>query len=87
MKIDEFLVQQSEIKKNGANVHSFNEAVANYRASVDVANGTAWWIQGKPDLEKHKEMGKIRAECWEHYLRKFVLTNIFDKNIKPRCYI
>jgi hypothetical protein len=87
MEANELLIQQADMKKDGTNVHSFNEAICNYRASIDVANGTAWWIQGKPDIEDHKEMGKIKAELWECYLMKFVSTGVFDKNVKPRCYI
>lgn len=85
MEPNETLIKQADIKKTGANVHAFNEAICNYRASIDVANGTAWWIKNSND--NIKRLGREKALMWEKYLQHFIITGNFDNSLKPRCYI
>lgn len=51
---------------------------------INVANGKAWWAK---DTHKSRQSGVIKFEKWDKYMRKFLVTGKFDRNIKPKPYI
>ena len=87
MTVDECLIIEVELNATGANIHDVNEAVTNYRMSVDVANGTAWWIKKSRNKKRLMILGEERAKSWEIVMRKFVATGVFPKKDTPRCWI
>lgn len=88
-QVDSSLIRQVQFRSNGLSVHQVNEAITNYKMSVSVANGTAWWIQEYNPEKKNKVilLGRTRMIEWEAYLRSFVSTGIFNKDLKPKLYI
>lgn len=77
------LIQDIQLKATGANIHSVNEAVCNYKAFVDMINGKAWWVKKERFTEENRQYWKICAELWEIHMRKFLATSNWSEN-KPR---
>ena len=84
MDINEELINEAEMKRNGANNHAINKAVCNYKCYVKVANGTAWWVDSSKNTDlKIRESGEKKAKLWEKYLSELVATGFVPKSEPP----
>lgn len=87
MEIDRKLIIDAENKNTGATVHAVNEAICNYEISVNLANGTAWWVKPEKNTQRLRNAGKASAESWEKFLRIFVATGDVKKEYRGKIYL
>lgn len=78
MELKTSLIQEAEMKKTGANTHSVNKAIHKYETNVDIANGTAWWIQNESEDDKKllQDVAEENAKDWERVLQTFVASGV-----------
>lgn len=85
MEMDEKVIIGAKFRAGGAKIHNINEAITNYMAFIDMANGEAWWVK-EEKREAIKPQSEKKALEWEAYLRAFVLTGEFPA-VKPKVII